>query len=526
MNDQNNFNNSNGFNNQNNSSNLYNNTNNGYYMGNPYPEDPPVENNKKNNNLVFIILGAVLVIGLLIFGFIFLFRSGGSDEKGDVNFLVSDVTLTQGESSVLSYRVSNMKEDTPIIFESSDESVAVVNSNGKVTAVGEGTATITASYQVNGETMTKNVEVTVEGKNSNNNSSSSSSSSSSSKPAKDTTPPLVKLDGDKTQFSGEGSVRVCAICSDTGSGCKEEEVCKTFTKSATNQQITVYDKEGNKATSKYFNVTVTVPKNTKAVTKVTLDKSKGTLLYGSSVAASSKTVTLKATISPTTATNKKVTWKSSNEKVAKVDKNGKVTAVGKGTATITVTTDDGKKTDTYKVTVKQCLWKKGTAEKNLSSCKDTYDAKKLPATAKTGDKLYNCEVTYTSYGTWSTSASCKCTTESVNRQRTTPATASPLTCSTGSSKVGNECYKNCAKGYTASGTKCIKTTTVSLSKITKTGYASITNAQNAVKTEAKSQCDSIRSSKKYVNCTASVTLANDYSTAKKYSRTPYTYTCS
>ena len=64
-----------------------------------------------------------------------------------------------------------------------------------------------------------------------------------------------------------------------------------------------------------------------------------------------KAETLVATVNPNDATNKNVTWKSSNPAVATVV-NGVVTAVKKGTATITVTTVDGSKTDTCTVTVK------------------------------------------------------------------------------------------------------------------------------------------------------------------------------
>lgn len=60
--------------------------------------------------------------------------------------------------------------------------------------------------------------------------------------------------------------------------------------------------------------------------------------------------TLTATITPSDATNKKLIWKSDKEDVATVD-NGKVTAKSVGTATITVTTEDGKFSDTCKVTV-------------------------------------------------------------------------------------------------------------------------------------------------------------------------------
>ncbi|MBQ9014992.1 MAG: Ig-like domain-containing protein [Firmicutes bacterium] len=65
-----------------------------------------------------------------------------------------------------------------------------------------------------------------------------------------------------------------------------------------------------------------------------------------------KKKTLKATVSPSNAANKAVTWKSSNKKVATVTSKGVVKAKKKGKATITVTTKDGKKKATCKITVK------------------------------------------------------------------------------------------------------------------------------------------------------------------------------
>ena len=64
------------------------------------------------------------------------------------------------------------------------------------------------------------------------------------------------------------------------------------------------------------------------------------------------TATLSVNIEPYNTTNKNVIWKSSNEKVAIVDENGKVTATGRGTATITATVEDSEVSDTCTVTVK------------------------------------------------------------------------------------------------------------------------------------------------------------------------------
>lgn len=108
--------------------------------------------------------------------------------------------------------------------------------------------------------------------------------------------------------------------------------------------ITVTTDDGGKtATCK-----VTVSNKEVKVTGVKLNKTATSIFVGDSE-------TLTATITPENATNQKVTWKSSNAAVATVDAAGKVTAVKAGEATITVTTEDGGKTATCKVTVKPNL---------------------------------------------------------------------------------------------------------------------------------------------------------------------------
>jgi uncharacterized protein YjdB len=103
--------------------------------------------------------------------------------------------------------------------------------------------------------------------------------------------------------------------------------------------VTITAKAGDKQAS--CTVSVTVP-----VTSVTLNKTGLTIEKG-------KSETLTATVNPSDATNKAVTWQSSNTAIATVDQNGKVTAKELGNVTITVTTKDGSKTASCSVTVKR-----------------------------------------------------------------------------------------------------------------------------------------------------------------------------
>lgn len=87
-----------------------------------------------------------------------------------------------------------------------------------------------------------------------------------------------------------------------------------------------------------FTGTVVIP-----TTGITLDQTSGTLTAGD-------TVTLTATVLPSDASNKAVTWNTSDSSVATVA-NGVVTAIKSGTAIITVKTKDGDYTASYTLTV-------------------------------------------------------------------------------------------------------------------------------------------------------------------------------
>lgn len=108
--------------------------------------------------------------------------------------------------------------------------------------------------------------------------------------------------------------------------------------------ITVTTQDGNKTATS----TITVTASPVAVTGVSVAPTTVSTSVGS-------TQQLTATVSPANATNKNVTWSSSNNSIATVNAAGLVTGVAVGTATITVTTQDGARTATATVMVTQTL---------------------------------------------------------------------------------------------------------------------------------------------------------------------------
>ncbi len=122
------------------------------------------------------------------------------------------------------------------------------------------------------------------------------------------------------------------------------------------------------------------------VTGITLDPTSCELKVG-------KTQPLEVTVAPAEATNKKFTWTSSNEAVATINENGYVRGISPGTALITATTEDGGKTATCSVTVKQqveSISLNQTALEMVEGGTTTLSATVLPANAT------NKAVTWTS----------------------------------------------------------------------------------------------------------------------------------
>ena len=243
---------------------------------------------------------------------------------------VTPETAATGESAATDEKLAKAASKLTVAWTSSDESVATVDATGMVVAVSAGEADITAS--VTDSEMSAVCKVTVK------------------VAAKDITVPDnldVKLnDGNETTV--EATVSPADATDVKVSYASTDEAVATVDKDGRVQVLqpgecditTTLMQDGEKVTEKTTHV-----KAFYEVESITLDSNEGKLTVGNSH-------TIKATVAPEeVAAETTIEWSSSNEKVATVDENGKVTAIAAGEATITATV--GEKSANYEVTVEQ-----------------------------------------------------------------------------------------------------------------------------------------------------------------------------
>lgn len=272
---------------------------------------------------------------------------------------VTPETAATGESAATDEKVVKAAEKLTIEWTSSDESVATVDETGTVTAVAAGEANVTASVKdadiaasthikvvvtPTGVVAPESIDLVTNGEN-----------------TKDLDAKLVPADATDVKLAYESSDESVATVDETGKvtavangECTITTYVVADAKDADASELSAVAVEAADSEETDDSVATmpedlavmdsafgVVPENLKAETKVTvttnvegitLDKTEGVLTVGN-------TVTVTATVTPDTATNTSVTWTSSDEAIATVDSEGKITAVAPGTATITATSD-------------------------------------------------------------------------------------------------------------------------------------------------------------------------------------------
>ena len=243
------------------------------------------------------------------------------DPITSVSVSLSSVTLANGDTQQLSASCEpSTVGSVTYSWSSSNTNVATVSSSGKITASSSntGTAIITCTAtDYYGNTRTDTCTVTVQ----------------STVQKYNITIACSNVPGAKVSISGYGS----------GTGSYTVSVPQGTTISYT-VGTSGYITETDSFVSGNMDYTRSITLTAIAVTGVSLNKNTLTL-------SANANETLIATVTPSDALNKSVTWSSSDTSVATVNQSGKVTAKATGTATITVTTSDGGYTANCTVTV-------------------------------------------------------------------------------------------------------------------------------------------------------------------------------
>lgn len=260
----------------------------------------------------------------------------------------SGLSLTVGSTATLTASVSPPDAtNRSVSWSSNNTDVATVSSSGLVTAVATGSTTITVTTADGGKTDTCTVTIIIP------------ITSITLSPASLLTTPGETSTLVADIFPSDATNKTISWTSDNTNIATIDANGMLTAVGGGTTTITVAAGDGTQTAS--CTIIVTIP-----VTGITLSSSSLSLTTG-------QTSVLTSTISPANASNQAVTWSSSNSSVATVDSNGVVKAISTGTANITVTSQDGSKTASCKVSVSaQTITGIEAGVSGTISCRNTF----------------------------------------------------------------------------------------------------------------------------------------------------------
>ena len=328
----------------------------------------------------------------------------------------SNISMIEGDQKQLTAVVTpDNATDKSITWASSNTGVAVVSNDGLVKAISDGTTIISAT--VNG--ITASVKVTVSKKTATEIPVTSISLASN----------VVDMKiGEKT-FVKYSILPVNATNTDTTWSSSNTAVATVDEKtgeitavSTGNAIITI--KVGNKSAQLIVNVTEKTADYVE-VTGVQLKTSSYTL-------KENQTYQLLANVLPTNATNKEITWTSSDESIATVSKDGLVTAIAAGEVTITASSVNGKSASCHIIVEKNVIDQPTTSEDKTTVAGETTTVEGETTTAAgetttaAGETTVATDETTTAPAA-TTPAATAATTPAATAPTTAPSTVPPVT---------------------------------------------------------------------------------------------------
>lgn len=251
-----------------------------------------------------------------------------------------------GGDEVSTAEIAEAASKLALEWVSSDENVVTVDETGMATAVGAGEADVTVTAKEVDVSSTTHIKVVIlptgveapETMTLDLNGEATKALGAKMTPEDATDVKLAYASSDETVATVDESGNVTAV------GVGECTITTTI----------VADTTATAEDAGVDSEMLVVPENAKAETKVTVGKAVETITLDSNegVLSVGGTHAIKATVVPEDATNKAITWKSSDESIATVDAEGNVTAKGTGNVTITAVNSDGDVSSTYELTVK------------------------------------------------------------------------------------------------------------------------------------------------------------------------------
>ena len=196
-----------------------------------------------------------------------------------------------------------------------------------------------ASSKNNSSTSSKNNSSSSSNKN-NSSTSSKNNSSTSSKNNSSTSSKNNSSSSSKNNSSSTSSKNNSSTSNKNNSSTSNKNNSSTSNNNSSSSS-------NNNSSNSSNNSSSTKPSQTVKVTGVSLNKTSAEIYLNNDTG-----ISVNATVSPSNATNKNITWSSSNSNIASVN-NGYITAHNPGAATITVKTVDGNKQASINVIVKK-----------------------------------------------------------------------------------------------------------------------------------------------------------------------------